>query len=53
MTESCIDSKSTIFEVINSFRLYDIVCIVSALRPVSMGFHQSFMDINYADVAPY
>jgi hypothetical protein len=24
-----------------------------SLRPVSIGFHQSFMGINYADVAPY
>jgi hypothetical protein len=23
------------------------------LRPVSMGFYQSFIGINYADVAPY
>jgi hypothetical protein len=30
--KSYLDSKSTIFEVINSFRLYDRVCIVSALR---------------------
>ena len=27
--------------------------ITSFLRPVSMRFHQSFMGINYADVAPY
>jgi hypothetical protein len=26
-----LDSKSTLFEVINNFRLYDRVCIVSAL----------------------
>jgi hypothetical protein len=26
---------------------------IGYLRPVSMGFHQSFMDINYADVALY
>jgi len=29
---SYLDSKSTLFEVINNFRLYDRVCIVSALR---------------------
>jgi hypothetical protein len=26
---------------------------MGVLRPVSMEFHQIFMDINYADVAPY
>ena len=31
--KSYLDSKSTLFEVINNFRLYDRVCIVSALRP--------------------
>jgi hypothetical protein len=31
-SKSYLDSKSTIFEVINSFRLYDRVCIVSALN---------------------
>jgi hypothetical protein len=30
-SKSYLDSKSTIFEVINIFRLYDRVCIVSAL----------------------
>jgi hypothetical protein len=25
----------------------------ASFRPVLMGFHQSFMGINYADVAPY
>jgi hypothetical protein len=30
-SKSYLDSKSIIFEVINSFRLYDRVCIVSAL----------------------
>jgi hypothetical protein len=24
-----------------------------SLRPVLMGFHQSFMSINYANVTPY
>jgi len=31
-SKSYLDSKSTLFEVINNFRLYDRVCIVSALR---------------------
>jgi hypothetical protein len=30
-SKSYLDSKSTIFKVINSFRLYNRVCIVSAL----------------------
>jgi hypothetical protein len=30
-SKSYLDSKSIIFEVINSFRLYDRVCIVSAI----------------------
>jgi hypothetical protein len=30
--KSYLDSKSTLFEVINNFRLYDRVCIVSALK---------------------
>ena len=32
-SKSYLDSKSTLFEVIDNFRLYDKVCIVSALRP--------------------
>jgi hypothetical protein len=31
-SKSYLDSKSTIFEVINSFKLYDRVCTVSILR---------------------
>jgi hypothetical protein len=30
-SKSYLDSRSTIFEVINSFRLYDRVCIVSTI----------------------
>jgi hypothetical protein len=29
---SYLDSKSILFELINNFRLYDRICIVSALR---------------------
>ena len=34
-SKSYLDSKFTLFEVINNFRLYDRVCIVSALMDSS------------------
>ena len=39
-----LDSKSTLFEVINSFRLYDRVCIVSALKTVLV--QDPLLDLN-------
>jgi hypothetical protein len=33
--------------------LWDVGRGVRILRSVLMGFHQSFMGINYADVSPY
>ena len=42
--KSYLDSKSTLFEVINNFRLYDRVCIVSALRSITC--HTSYAALS-------
>jgi len=43
---SYLDSKSTLFEVINNFRLHDRVCIVSALRhPRIQLFQQQLSEV--------
>jgi hypothetical protein len=48
-SKSYLDSKSTIFKVINSFRLCDRVCIVSAL---TLQHATSFRQTNKEIVAP-